>query len=104
MIFIHREAGEELQMAEVKLAMHKEMLGKDEVGLRAIQSLEISSFNSMAPQEITSLRSSLGSVSTEREQLAGEVDALKLEVGSPAHFWKRRIHQGRLGTWVRLDM
>ena len=27
----HREAGEELQMAEVKLAMHKEMLGKDEV-------------------------------------------------------------------------
>ena len=91
-------------MAEVKLAMHKEMLGKDEVGLRAIQSLEISSFNSMAPQEITSLRSSLGSVSTEREQLAGEVDALKLEVGSPAHFWKRRIHQGRLGTWVRLDM
>merc|ERR1719264_1023691 len=60
MIFIHREAGEELQMAEVKLAMHKEMLGKDE--------------------EITSLRSSLGSVSTEREQLAGEVDALKLEV------------------------
>lgn len=35
---IHREAGEELQMAEVKLAMHKEMLGKDEVGLRAIQS------------------------------------------------------------------
>ena len=32
----HREAGEELQMAEVKLAMHKEMLGKDEVGLGAI--------------------------------------------------------------------
>merc|ERR1719234_769104 len=55
-----REAGEELQMAEVKLAMHKEMLGKDE--------------------EITNLRSSLGSVSTEKEQLAGEVDALKLEV------------------------
>ena len=27
----HREAGEELQMAEVKLAMHKEMLEKDEV-------------------------------------------------------------------------
>ena len=26
-----REAGEELQMAEVKLAMHREMLGKDEV-------------------------------------------------------------------------
>ena len=32
----HREAGEELQMAEVKLAMHKEMLGKDEVGFAAI--------------------------------------------------------------------
>ena len=30
-LFMHREAGEELQMAEVKLAMHKEMLGKDEV-------------------------------------------------------------------------
>ena len=29
----HREAGEELQMAEVKLAMHKEMLDKDEVCL-----------------------------------------------------------------------
>ena len=38
MLFIHREAGEELQMAEVKLAMHKEMLGKDEVGLGAICS------------------------------------------------------------------
>ena len=37
MLSIHREAGEELQMAEVKLAMHKEMLGKDEVGLGAIQ-------------------------------------------------------------------
>ena len=33
---LHREAGEELQMAEVKLAMHKEMLGKDEVGFGAI--------------------------------------------------------------------
>ena len=29
----YREAGEELQMAEVKLAMHKEMLEKDEVGV-----------------------------------------------------------------------
>ena len=34
--FIYREAGEELQMAEVKLAMHKEMLGKDEVSPGAI--------------------------------------------------------------------
>merc|ERR1711879_396484 len=55
-----REAGEELQMAEVKLAMHKEMLDKDE--------------------EITSLRGNLSSVSAEKELLAGEVDALKLEV------------------------
>merc|ERR1712083_1129871 len=55
-----REAGEELQMAEVKLAMHKEMLDKDE--------------------EITSLRGNLSSVSAEKELLAGEADALKLEV------------------------
>jgi len=55
-----REAGEELQMAEVKLAMHKEMLEKDE--------------------EITDLRSKLGSVSVEKDQLTGEVEALKLEV------------------------
>ena len=53
-------------------------------------------------QEITNLRSSLGSVSTEKEQLAGEVDALKLEVGPQS--WRRRIQQGRLGTWVRPDM
>ena len=90
-------------MAEVKLAMHKEMLGKDEVGLGAIRSEKHQVLiPKMASQEITSLRSSLGSVSTEREQLAGEVDALKLEVGA-AHSWKRRIHQGRLGTWVRSD-
>ena len=31
MLTSNREAGEELQMAEVKLAMHKEMLEKDEV-------------------------------------------------------------------------
>ena len=45
MLFIHREAGEELQMAEVKLAMHKEMLGKDEVGLGAIRSEKKFKFN-----------------------------------------------------------
>ena len=78
-LFIHREAGEELQMAEVKLAMHKEMLGKDEVGLGAIRSEKHQVLiPKMASQEITSLRSSLGSVSTEKEQLTG------IETGEPA--------------------
>ena len=35
----HREAGEELQMAEVKLAMHKEMLDKDEVCLNGKKNM-----------------------------------------------------------------
>ena len=37
----HREAGEELQMAEVKLAMHKEMLDKDEVCLEIKKNVKI---------------------------------------------------------------
>ena len=57
-----REAGEELQMAEVKMAMHKEMLGKDE--------------------EITGLRGNLASVQGEREALNKEV----------IHQWLRTMH------------
>ena len=80
------------------MAMHKEMLGKDEVRDGVI--LSRNQIDNDTLQEITNLRSSLGSVSTEREQLAGEVDALKLEVGPSPHSWRRRIQQGRLGTWV----
>ena len=50
-----REAGEELQMAEVKLAMHKEMLDKDE--------------------EIGSLRSNFVSATGEKEGLQQQVKA-----------------------------
>ena len=42
-------------------------------------------------QEITSLRGNLSSVSAEKELLAGEVDALKLEVG--IYSWKQSIQQ-----------
>ena len=42
-------------------------------------------------QEITSLRGNLSSVSAEKELLAGEVDALKLEVG--IYSWKQPIQQ-----------
>ena len=89
-------------MAEVKLAMHKEMLGKDEVQFDERRKYQVSM--TITFQEITNLRSSLASVSTEREQLAGEVDALKLEVGSTSQSWERRIHQGRLGAWVRSEI